>query len=142
MNVADSQSADPGEIKQEIEQSVENRIQELISNWQSEKNSLSAELENALTFWGKMQEKMTALSQDIGELKDREREVDPEVQEKVDNLMQNSVTRDDLRHLASQIRHELEEYVQKHVPAVAAQVIRDEIIAMFQEKRDTESSSQ
>ena len=130
------ETPDLSSLKEEVVQRVESRIQELVSTWQSEKKSLAAELENALTFWGRMQEKLTELSQDIGELKDRERQPDPELQEKLDSLYQNSVSREDLRHLASQLRHELEEHVQKQVPAAAAKVIRDEIMALLQEDQE------
>ncbi|GEM_PF-3093764 len=123
-------------LKEEVIQSVEVRIQELESNWQSEKKSLAAELENALTFWGGVQEKLTELSRDIGELKDRGKQPDPELQERINSLYQTSVSREDLHHLASQLRHELKEHMQKQVPAEAARVIREEIMAMLQEERE------
>ncbi|WP_291323400.1 hypothetical protein [Desulfonatronospira sp.] len=132
------QAPDLTSLKDEVVRSMESRIQELVSTWQSEKKSLAMELENALTYWGKMQEKLTELSQDIGEIKDRQKQPDPELQEKIDSLNQASVSREDLRHLASQLRYELEELVQKQVPSAAAGVIREEIMAMLQEDQEQE----
>ncbi len=125
-------------LKEEVIQSVESRIQELVSTCQSEKRSLATELENALTFRGRMQEKLNELSQDIVDLKDRGKKPDHELQETIDSLYQSSVSREDLRHLASQLRYELEEHVQKQVPEAAAKVIRDEIMAMLQEDQEQE----
>ncbi|WP_045212799.1 hypothetical protein [Desulfonatronovibrio magnus] len=118
-------------LQEEVNAVVEDKINALIESWQTEKKALAGELENALKFWGKMQEKLTVLSQDIGELRDKKAQLEPEVEEKLESLTQDAVTRPELKHLASQLKVELEEYILKQVPQAAARVIRDEISAMI-----------
>ncbi|WP_028573773.1 hypothetical protein [Desulfonatronovibrio hydrogenovorans] len=126
-------SPDPG---QELSDLVDQKISELVESWQAEKKALAAELENALKFWGKMQEKLTVLSQDIGELRDKSTELDPELLERIDSMSELAVTRTDLRNLASQLKVELEEYIEKKVPAAAARVIREEIAAILRDQSE------
>ncbi len=126
-----------GDLKQEMHNLIEEKVSTLIDSWQNEKKALASELENALKFWGKMQEKMTVLSQDIGELRDKNGEPDPELLEKFEALSELSVTRDDLKNLAAQMKAELEEYIQRKVPEAAARVIREEIAAMMQEAQQS-----
>ncbi len=127
------QAHDLEELKKEMNGAVEDRVNTLIESWQNEKKSLASELENALKFWGKMQEKLTLLSQDIGELKDKRAEIDPELLERFESVHEMSVTREDLKNLASQLKVELEEYIVKKVPEAAARVIREEIAAIVGE---------
>ncbi|MFP4398036.1 MAG: hypothetical protein ACLFPY_08125, partial [Desulfonatronovibrio sp.] len=137
-NEPESQKEEAPEIdewKQEINRLVEDRINNLVDSWQSEKKALASELENALKFWGKMQEKLTVLSQDIGELRDQRAELDPDLLEKFESINELAVTRKDLRNLAHQLKVELEEYIMKKVPEAAARVIRQEIAAILQEKK-------
>ncbi|MFN2266804.1 MAG: hypothetical protein ABR533_00900 [Desulfonatronovibrio sp.] len=118
-------------IEDQIKEAVETKLNALVEEWQSEKKALAGELENALKFWGKMQEKLTVLSQDIGELRDTRAEIDPEMQEKIETLTEQAVTRPELRNLASQLKVELEDYIVKKVPEAAAKVIREEISAII-----------
>ena len=126
---------DPGidVLRQEMLDIIEEKVSTLIESWQNEKKALASELENALKFWGKIQEKVTVLSQDIGELRDKNGKPDPELLEKIESLSELAVTRNDLKNLAAQMKAELEEYIQKKVPEAAARVIREEIAAMMQE---------
>lgn len=118
-------------IEDQIKEAVETKLNALVGDWQKEKKALAGELENALKFWGKMQEKLTVLSQDIGELRDTRAEIDPEMQEKIESLTEQAVTRPELRNLASQLKVELEDYILKKVPDAAAKVIREEISAII-----------
>lgn len=127
----DGSPLDDDVVKDQIKEEVEAKLNSLVEEWQSEKKALAGELENALKFWGKMQEKLTVLSQDIGELRDTRAEIDPEMQEKIESLTEQAVTRPELRHLASQLKVELEDYIAKKVPEAAAKVIREEISAII-----------
>lgn len=134
----EDQDSDNGEspwdkdaVEDQIKEAVATKLNDLVGEWQTEKKALAGELENALKFWGKMQEKLTVLSQDIGELRDTRAEIDPEMQEKIESLTEQAVTRPELRNLASQLKVELEDYIVKKVPEAAARVIRDEISAII-----------
>ena len=132
-------------LKQELHQELENKIQESIPHTEdsaAQKNTEHLQQEMDSLRQNELQDlnsRMKNLEEQVGSLDTpKEKSPDFELQEKIDSLYQNSVGREDLSQLASQLRHELEEHVQKQVPAAAARVIRDEIMAMLQEDQEQE----
>jgi tetrahydromethanopterin S-methyltransferase subunit G len=135
-NIPDlSQSYDPEEFKQEISDSLEDRIKLLADSWQDEKKTLASEMEKSLMFWEKMQEGLNALSRDVDEIRDKMAKPDPGLMGDFESFKERAVTREDLDSLMLRLRLELEEYILKKVPEAAARVIREEIAAIVGEKK-------
>ncbi len=135
-NIPDlSQSHDPEELKQEISDALEDRIKLLADSWQDEKKTLTSEMEKSLMFREKMQEGLTALSRDVGEIRDKMAKPDPGLIGDFESFKEQAVTREDLDSLMLRLRLELEEYILKKVPEAAARVIREEIAAIVGEKK-------
>ena len=122
------------ELKREIALSHESRIEEVLSSWEKEKKSLTEELEKARTAQKDILEKLDSLSRNIDDVKEKNNTY-PELLEKLEVLHQSFVGRDELDVMLSRIKVELEEHVQRTVPGAAAKVIREEIMAMLQEKK-------
>ncbi len=130
-----SQTPDSEVLKQEMNDILEERITSLIKSWQSEKKMLASELEDAVRFWGKMQENISALRQNISELRNNRAGIDSELMKKFESANRQSLTREDLEIVISQLKLELENHILKKVPEAAARVIREEIAAIVSEKR-------
>jgi len=128
-------SPDAQELKQEINQVVENRLNSLVESWQTEKQSLTSDLEDTVRSREKMQERLNALSLDMAELREKMAEPDSGLMERFASVEESAVTRENFESLSARLKVELEEHVLNKVPEAAARVIREEIAAIVSERK-------
>jgi len=128
-------SPDAQELKQEINQVVENRLNSLVESWQTEKQSLTSDLEDTVRSREKMQERLNALSLDMAELREKMAEPDSRLMERFASVEESAVTRENFESLSARLKVELEEHVLNKVPEAAARVIREEIAAIVSERK-------
>jgi hypothetical protein len=121
------------ELQKYIFEVIEQQLEAKISTWQKEKEALTRKIEEASKYQAKLQDSLEKLASDIGEIKDRTST--EKLNQQVEELSLNFVSKDELKLLASQLKIELEEFITKQVPLAAAQVIREEISALLKEKR-------
>ncbi len=121
-------------LMQDLTLSHEARIEEVLSTWEKEKKSLTEELDKTRDTQKDMLEKLDSLSRDIGDVKEKNKTY-PELLEKLEVLHQSFAGKDELAGMLSRIKDELEEHIQRTVPGAAAQVIREEIMALLKEKK-------
>ena len=121
------------ELQKYIFEVIEQQLEAKISTWQKEKEALTREIEEASKYQVRLQDSLEKLASDIGEIKDRTST--EKLNQQVEELSLNFVSKDELKLLASQLKIELEEFITKQVPLAAAQVIREEISALLKEKR-------
>jgi|GEM_PF-2808453 len=129
------QPPDPEEFKEEMNDLAENRINSFIESWKSEKNSQATELENAFKLLGAMEERLSSLSGEIGEVREKTGDLDLELAKKFESIYDQIPAGEDIASQVSQLKAELEEYILKKIPEAAARIIREEILAMISEKK-------
>jgi hypothetical protein len=129
------QPPDPEEFKEEMNDLAEDRINSFIESWKSEKNSQATELENAFKLLGAMEERLSSLSGEIGEVREKTGDLYLELAKKFESIYDQIPAGVDIESQVSQLKAELEEYIQKKVPEAAARIIREEILAMVSEKK-------
>ena len=129
------QPPDPEEFKEEMNDLAEDRINSFIESWKSEKNSQATELENAFKLLGAMEERISSLSGEIGEVREKTGDLDLELVKKFESIYEKIPAGEDIASQVSELKAELEEYILKKVPEAAARIIREEILAMVSEKK-------
>ncbi|MBT8762606.1 hypothetical protein KFV02_01495 [Desulfohalobiaceae bacterium Ax17] len=132
----ENKDVDDDKLKEELQnymiELVGQRLEKETSTWHREKKALAQEIENALKYWGKLQDRLENMSSELAKVKDIPSSED--FSKQIEDISHNFVTRDDLKLLANQLKIEMEEFVSKKVPAAAAQVIREEISALLAQK--------
>jgi len=128
------------EVQKYVLKVIEQQLEAKISTWQKEKEALTREIEEASKYQVRLQDSLEKLASDIGEIKDRTST--EKLNQQVEELSLNFVSKDELKLLASQLKIELEEFIAKQVPLAAAQVIREEISALLGEKRKKETGKE
>jgi hypothetical protein len=126
---------DPEEFKEEMNDLAEDRINSFIESWKNEKNSQATELENAFKLLGAMEERISSLSGEIGEVREKTGHLDLELAKKFESIYEQIPAGEDIANQVSQLKAELEEYILKKIPEAAARIIREEILAMVSEKK-------
>jgi hypothetical protein len=126
---------DPEEFKEEMNDLAEDRINSFIESWKNEKNSQATELENAFKLLGAMEERISSLSGEIGEVREKTGDLDLELAKKFESIYEQIPAGEDIANQVSQLKAELEEYILKKIPEAAARIIREEILAMVSEKK-------
>jgi hypothetical protein len=133
-------SARQDELQEYVLEIVEQQLETKISTWQKEKQALAREIEEASKYQARLQDSLEKLASDIGEIKDRTST--EKLNQQLEEFSLDFVTKEDIRLLASQLKEELKEFVKKHVPLAAAQVIREEISVLLGEKRKREANEE
>jgi hypothetical protein len=125
-------NAGQDDLQKYVLEIVEQQLEAKISTWQKEKEALAREIGEASKYQATLQNSLERLASDIGEIKDRTST--EKINQQLEEFSLDFVTKEDFKLLASQLKEELKEFVRKHVPLAAAQVIREEINALLKSK--------
>jgi len=132
----ENKETDDDKLKEELQEYVielvDQSLEKKASDWHREKKALAQEIEDALKYWGKLQDRLENMSSELAKIKDISSS--EKFSKQIEDISHNFVTRDDLKLLANQLKIEMEEFVSKKVPAAAAQVIREEINALLAQR--------